>query len=117
MKQMYNWKLGMAVAAFVLSIVSAWAEINGNLVIDYIASIGYLIILSVFIVLSVISLKKMNSCADDMMRQRKSKLRIKYGRILALVLLMITIIGLILHLNGADTVSYTHLTLPTMAVV
>ena len=100
MKQMYNWKLGMAITALVLSVVSAWAEINGSLMVDSIASIGYLIVLSVFIVLDILSLKKISSCTDDTIRLKKFKIR--YDGILAFVLLMIAIIGLILHLNDAD---------------
>lgn len=100
MEQMYNWKLGMAVAALVLSVVSAWAEINGSLVIDYIASIGYLIVLSVFIVLGILSLKKISSCTDGTVRLKNFKIR--YDGIAASILLMIAIIGLILHLNDAD---------------
>ena len=48
-KQVYKWKLGVAVAALVFSVVSAWAEINESLLIYYIASIGYIIIMTVFI--------------------------------------------------------------------
>ena len=99
MKQVYKWKLGVAVAALVFSVVSALAEINESLLIYYIASIGYIIIMTVFIVLSILS-QKSKTCIDGAIKLKKFKTR--FDGISAFILFMIAIIGMILHLNDAD---------------
>lgn len=99
MKQVYKWKLGVAVAALVFSVVSAWAEINESLLIYYIASIGYIIIMTVFIVLSILS-QKSKTCIDGAIKLKKFEMR--FDGISAFILFMIAIIGMILHLNDAD---------------
>ena len=99
MKQVYKWKLGVAVSALVFSVVSAWAEINESLLIYYIASIGYIIIMTVFIVLSILS-QKSKTCIDGAIKLKKFKKRV--AGFSAFILFMIAIIGMILHLNDAD---------------
>lgn len=114
MKKKYVWKISMSVIAFLLSVVSALAEINGAIMIDCIASICYIVALSVFIYMDFSLSKEMESKDvneigvdqvrgyDDLVKIKKSRLRKRSSLFLSIFLLVVVIVGIIIQYSDVD---------------
>ena len=109
MKKKYVWKISMSVIGFLLSVVSALAEINGDIVIDNIASICYIVALSVFIYMDFSLSKEMRyldideidsgevKSDEDLVKMKKSRLRERCSIILSFLLLVVAITGIVIQ--------------------
>ena len=107
MKKILNWKIGCSVAAFVASIVSAWAAICAAETVDGIASLCYTIALLALIIIEIVMTKKVVCCSKENfinaeIDSRKVNSWFRKSRFLAFLLLLISIIGLILYFADID---------------
>lgn len=106
----------MSVIAFLLSVVSALAEINGAIMIDCIASICYVVALSVFIYMDFSLSKEMQSKDvneigvdqvrgyDDLVKIKKSRLRKRSSLFLSIFLLVVVIVGIIIQYSDVNII-------------
>lgn len=110
MKKIFKWKLGMAITVFILSLVSAWAEMSGKESIDAAITVCYLIVISAFIVMDILlffKAYKNNVDSEDMEDEEKvknEKLRRKRSLWVASLLLILASAGMILHFNDANII-------------
>lgn len=116
MKKKYAWKISMSVIAFLLSVVSALAEINGTIMIDCIASICYIVALSVFIYMDFSLSKEMRyndadridsekvRSYEDLIKMKKSRLRKRSSLFLSVFLLVVVIVGIIIQYSGVNII-------------
>lgn len=116
MKKKYVWQVSIAVIAFLLSVVSAWAEINGAVIIDSIASICYIVALSVFIYMDFRIYKGMQfndidevgidnvRSYEDLVKIKKSRLRKRSSGLLSIFLLVVVIVGIIIQYTDTNII-------------
>ena len=107
MKKIFKWKLGMAITAFILSLVSAWAEMNGKEYIDAAVTVCYLIDISAFIVMDILLFfkdYKNNVDSEDIEKVKDEKFRRKRSLWVSSLLLILASAGMILHLNDANII-------------
>lgn len=107
MKKIFKWKLGMAITAFILSLVSAWAEMNGKEYIDAAVTVCYLIDISAFIVMDILlffKAYKNNVDSEDIEKVKDEKFRRKRSLWVSSLLLILASAGMILHLNDANII-------------
>ena len=112
----YVWTVNLTVIAFLLSIVSAWAELNEAIMIDSIASICYIIVLSAFMYLDFRILKGLKSLEvnelgenknenySSLVKLKKSRLRKRSSRLLSFLLLLVAIVGMITLFTDANII-------------
>lgn len=106
----------MSVIAFLLSVVSALAEINGAIMIDCIASICYIVALSVFIYVDFslskdVQSKDVNEIGVDQIRGYNDLVKIKNSRLrkrsllfLSIFLLVVVIVGIIIQYSDVNII-------------
>lgn len=116
MEKKYAWKISLSTIAFLLSIVSASAEINGAIMIDCIASICYIVALSIFIYVDFslskdIRFKAVNKIDvdqvrgyDDLVKIKKSQLRKRSSLFLSIFLLVVVIVGIIVQYSDVNII-------------
>lgn len=97
----------MAITAFILSLVSAWAEMNGKEYIDAAVTVCYLIDISAFIVMDILLFfkdYKNNVDSEDIEKVKDEKFRRKRSLWVSSLLLILASAGMILHLNDANII-------------
>lgn len=97
----------MAITAFILSLVSAWAEMNGKEYIDAAVTVCYLIDISAFIVMDILlffKAYKNNVDSEDIEKVKDEKFRRKRSLWVSSLLLILASAGMILHLNDANII-------------
>lgn len=106
----------MSVIAFLLSVVSALAEINGAIMIDCIASICYIVALSVFIYVDFslskdVQSKDVNEIGvdqirgyNDLVKIKNSRLRKRSSLFLSIFLLVVVIVGIIIQYSDVNII-------------
>lgn len=116
MKKKYVWQVSIAVIAFLLSVVSALAEIHGAIMIDNIASICYIVALSVFIYMDFSVAKEMRyngvdgidsekvRSYEDLVKVKKSRLRKRSSGLLSIFLLVVVIVGIIIQYTDTNII-------------
>lgn len=117
MKKKYVWQVNMTFIAFLLSIVSALAEINGAIMIDCIASICYIVALSIFIYIDFRISKEMLSKeeideidvskvgnSEDLVKIKQSRLRKRSSRFLSIFLLVVVIVGIVIQYSDVNLI-------------
>lgn len=117
MKKKYVWQVNMTFIAFLLSIVSALAEINGAIMIDCIASICYIVALSIFIYIDFRTSKEMLSKeeideidvskvgnSEDLVKIKQSRLRKRSSRFLSIFLLVVVIVGIVIQYSDVNLI-------------
>ena len=113
MKKMCNWKLVLAIIAFIFSIVSFWAEMNSAETIDTIVTGSYCVVLIVIIIMDVFlfvrALKNSSEydvieCYEDVVKCENRKLKRWLSRALPFLLMTFAFGGLIIHFNDANII-------------
>ena len=114
MKKMCNWKLVLAIMAFIFTLVSFGAEMNEAETVDYIAKSCYCIVLIVIIIMDVFlfvrALKNSSDndeieCYEDVVRCKNRKLRRGVSRALPFLLLTFALAGIIIHYNDTNIIA------------
>lgn len=116
MKKKYVWQVSITVIVFLLSIVSALAEIHGAIMIDNIASICYIVALSVFIYMDFSLAKEMRynvvdgidnekvRSYEDLVKVKKSRLRKRSSIILTFLLLIVVVAGIVIQYSDVNII-------------
>ena len=114
MKKMCNWKLVLSIMAFIFTIVSFWAEMNGAETIDSFVTSSYCIVLVVIIAMDLflfVRVLKNDSdndeieCYEDVVRCKNRKLRRWVSGALPFLLLTFALAGIIIHHNDTSIIA------------